>query len=103
MKARSAAIRVSDPGLRCAPSGLQLRVSMPAAAAAQIEVDVLLAGESKQLLDAFLAPDAGLLEAAERRAEEMLGDVVDPDVARLHGGGGAVRGQEVIGPDRAGE
>ena len=37
----------------------------------------------KQLLDAFLAADAGLLVAAERRAEEMLADVVDPDEAGL--------------------
>src|SRR5258708_15411991 len=76
---------------------------MSAAAAAQVEVDVLLAREAEQFLDAFLAPDAGLLEAAERRAEEMLGDIVDPDVARLHGRGGTVSSHQIIGPDRAGE
>ena len=30
-------------------------------------------------------------------------DFVDPDKACLHGHGGAVRGVEIIGPDRGGE
>jgi hypothetical protein len=41
-----------------------------AAAAAQVHVDVLLAREAQQFLDAFLAADAGLFVAAERRAEK---------------------------------
>jgi hypothetical protein len=45
---------------------------MPALPALKIHMDVLLAGESQELLDAFLAPDAGLLGTAERCAEEML-------------------------------
>ena len=46
----------------------------------------------QHLLEAFLAADAGLLVAAERRAEEMLADLVDPDEAGLDRRGGAVRG-----------
>ena len=49
---------------------------MPAGATLQIEVGVLLARAADELLDAFLASDAGLLVAAERRAEEALGHVV---------------------------
>src|SRR5580692_3169413 len=67
------------------------------------DVDVLLLGISQHFLKAFLAADAGLLEAAERRAEEMFRHLVDPDKTRLHRGGGAVRGGEVVGPDRSGE
>src|SRR5215510_13662951 len=74
-----------------------------ATAALQVHVDVLLAREAQQLLDAFLAPDAGLLVAAERRTEEMLRHLVDPHVTRFDRSGGAVRGGEVVGPDRAGE
>ena len=35
-------------------------------------VDILLLGIGEHFLKAFLAADAGLLEAAERRAEEMF-------------------------------
>src|SRR6266446_1026151 len=75
---------------------------MPAAAL-QVHMDVLLAREAQKLLDALLAPDAGLLVAAERRAQEMLRHLVDPYIAGLDRAGGAVRGGEIIGPDRAGE
>src|SRR5262245_44173263 len=34
---------------------------------------------------------------------EVLAHLVDPHEAGLNGGGGAVRGREVIGPDRGGE
>jgi hypothetical protein len=44
-------------------------------------VDVLLLGEAQQLLQALLAPEAGLLDAAEGRAEEVPADLVDPDIA----------------------
>src|SRR6266481_7958699 len=51
--------------------------SLRAAASSQVDVDVLLAREAQQFLDALLTPDAGLLVAAERRAEEMLRHLVD--------------------------
>ncbi len=70
-------------------------------AALQVHVDVLLAREAEELLDPFLAADAGLLVAAERRAEEVLRHFVDPDEAGLHRSGDAVRGDEIVGPDRA--
>ena len=50
----------------------------------------------EQLLEAFLAPDARLLDAAERRAEEMAAHFVDPDVARLRGVRGAQRRVEIV-------
>src|SRR5215468_9358473 len=76
---------------------------MRAAAPLEVDVDVLLAREAQQLLDAFLASDTRLLIAAEGRAEEMLRYVVDPHEARLHGSRRAMRGDEIIGPDRAGQ
>ena len=42
---------------------------MRAGTSLQVDVDVLLAREAQQFLDAFLAPGGGLLIAAERRAE----------------------------------
>ena len=48
-------------------------------------------------------PMPDCLYAAERRAEEMLADLVDPDESGLDRGGGAVRGREIVGPDRGGE
>jgi len=38
----------------------------------QLDVDVLFLRETQQFLQTFLATDARLLDAAERRAEEML-------------------------------
>jgi hypothetical protein len=58
-------------------------ILMPAAAAFQVHMNVFLARETQQLLDAFLAADAGLLLAAEGRAEEMFRYLVDPDIAGL--------------------
>ena len=43
------------------------------AAPAEIDVDVLFLREGYELLEAFLTAEAGLLVAAERRAEVMLG------------------------------
>src|SRR3954447_12803667 len=77
--------------------------SMLPRAFAQADVDVLLTREAQQLLDAFLAAEDGLLVAADRRPEEMLRHVVDPDVAGLDCGSYAMRGDEIVGPDRAGE
>src|SRR5262245_63381478 len=76
---------------------------MRTAAALQIDVDVLLAREAQELLDALLATDAGLLVAAERRAEKVLRHLVDPHEASLDRRRRAVRGDEIIGPDRAGQ
>src|SRR5262249_5260645 len=76
---------------------------MRAGAPLEIDVDVLLAREAQQLLDAFLASDARLLVAAEGRAEEMLRHLVDPHESRLDGCRHAMRGDEIVGPDRAGQ
>src|SRR5262245_60267572 len=76
---------------------------MRADAPLQVDVDVLLAREAQQFLDAFFASDPGLLVAAEWRAEEVLRHLVDPHVARLDRRRHAVRGGEVVGPDRTGE
>ena len=66
-------------------------------------MDVLFLREQQQLLDAFLAADAGLLESSERRADEMAADLVDPHIARFGRIRGAQRRGEVVGPDRARE
>src|SRR5258707_2785879 len=76
---------------------------MRAAASLEVDVDVLLAREAQQLLDAFLASDARLLVAAEGRTEEMLRHLVDPHEARLDRSCRAMRGDEIVGPDRAGQ
>ncbi len=49
----------------------------------QLHVDILFLREGEHLLEAFLAPEARLLEAAEWRAEEVFAHLVDPDIARL--------------------
>ena len=49
----------------------------------QPNVDILLLREGEHLFEAFLAPQSGLLEAAKRRAEEMLADLVDPHESRF--------------------
>src|SRR5262245_4231690 len=77
--------------------------SVRTGAALQIDVDVLLAREAQQLLDALLAADAGLLVAAERRAEEVLRHLVDPHEAGLYRRSRAVCGDEIVSPDRAGQ
>ena len=51
----------------------------------QLDMNILLLREANQLGEALLTADAGLLETAERNAEEMLADLIDPDEARLHG------------------
>src|ERR671935_2686244 len=87
------------------PASLWLRStsSMRAAASLQVDVDVLLAREAQQFLDPFLAPDAGLLVAAEGGAEKMLRHFVDPHEARLDRRCRAMRGREIVRPDRAGQ
>src|SRR5262249_19853556 len=76
---------------------------MRAGASLEIDVNILLARGAQQLLDAFLASDARLLVATEGRAEEMLRHLVDPHEASLDGSRDAVRGDEIVGPDRAGQ
>ena len=72
---------------------------MRAAASPKFDVDVLLAREAQQFLDALLTPDAGLLVAAERRAEKMLRHLIDPHETRLDRRRGAMRDGEIVGPD----
>src|SRR5687768_13081431 len=67
--------------------------------AAEHDVDHLLFGVAQELADAFLAPDAGILEAAIGHAAIMLANAVDPDIARLHRLGDADRAADVVGPD----
>src|SRR5262245_37823957 len=69
----------------------------------ELDVDVLFAREEQHFLEALFAPYAGLLDASERRAQEVLADLVDPHEPGLHGHGRAVCGRDVVGPDRAGE
>src|SRR5947208_1127351 len=76
---------------------------MRAAASAKIDMDVLLAREAQQFLDAFLASGAGLLVAAEGCAEEMLRYLIDPYETRLDSCRRTMGGDEIIGPDGAGQ
>src|SRR5580704_9747023 len=69
----------------------------------QLHVDILFLRVGQHLLETFFAANTRLLVAAERRAEEVFRDLVDPDEARLDGGGSAVRSRQVIGPDRSGK
>src|SRR4029453_9238440 len=55
-------------------------------------VDVLGLREFEELVDRFLAADAGLLVAAEWRAQEMHAGVVDPHEPGLHAACCAMRG-----------
>src|SRR5438132_7878839 len=57
----------------------------------ELDVDVLLLSEAQHLLEAFLAAEPRLLDAAEGRAQEMLADLIDPDIARLRRHRSAVR------------
>ena len=63
----------TNPGMtkRKSPSPIEVAL-MPALPALEIDMNVLFPREPQEFLDAFLAPDAGLLVAAEWRAEEML-------------------------------
>ena len=55
----------------------------------QLHVDVLLLREGEHLLETFLTPEARLLEAAKRRAQEVLAHFVDLHEAGFHRHGGA--------------
>src|ERR1700727_4920 len=50
----------------------------------QPHVNILLLRIGEHLLKTFLAADARLFEAAERRAEKMFRDLVDPDETGIH-------------------
>src|SRR5258707_13937581 len=76
---------------------------MRAAASLEVDVDVLLAREAQQLLDAFLTSNAPLLVAAEGRTEEMLRHLVDPHEARLDRCCRAMRRDEIVGSGRSGQ
>ena len=73
----------------------------PLTGGSEPDMNILLLGYGEHLLEAFLASDAGLFETAEGRAKKVLAGIVYPDVARLHGHCGAMRGIEIIGPARA--
>src|SRR6185295_10515416 len=79
-------------------SPLRRRSALPRS---QLYMDVLFLGEPQHLFETFLAPEPRLLDAPEGRAEEMLADFVDPDIAGLHGHRRAVRGRQIVSPDRA--
>ena len=73
---------------RGAPSPAQLRgggrwaaASILHLAIAKQDVHGLDLGVAQQLVDAFLAADAAVLEAAKGRAVEMARGAVDPDIA----------------------
>src|SRR5262245_57524318 len=67
------------------------------------DMDVLLLGEGQHLLKALLASEARLLETAEWCPQEMLADLVDPNIAGFDRSGGAMCRGEIVGPDRTGQ
>src|SRR5262249_36801349 len=69
----------------------------------QPDMDVLLLREGEHLLETLFAPKSRLLETAKGRAKKVFADLVDPHVTRLHSERGAVRGIQIIGPDRSRE
>src|SRR6201987_4200365 len=79
--------------------------SSPSALAwrAEPHVNVLLLREGEQLLEALLAPEARLRDAAEGRAEKMAADLVDPDVPRLDAHRGAISDVEIARENGAGQ
>src|SRR5690606_16832339 len=89
------------------PTGVRTASTMYACllkrASAQVHPDRLHLGVQLECVAAQLAPEAGLLVAAERRRsiERMIG--VDPDRARLQGAREAVCTLHVRGPDTRGK
>src|SRR5829696_1339771 len=81
----------------------QRQISIPCRHVAEQNVNRLYLGVAQKLVDAFLAAKPGVLEAAERRAVEVTGRAIDPDVAGLHRARGAESGLQIIGEDRGGE
>src|SRR5262249_56978349 len=72
-------------------------------AVAKQRVETVHFAVSQELVDPLFAAQAGVLQAAERRAIEMAGGAVDPDVAGFDRARGAERGLEVVGEDRGGQ
>src|SRR5262245_22369206 len=85
-----------------ARNAAKLMTSIPRDDLAEHHVHGLHLGVAQKLVDALLAAEPGILQAAERRAVEVPRRAVDPDVAGLDGTGGAERGLEVVGEDRGG-
>lgn len=71
--------------------------------ALEVDVDILLLRESEKFFQALLSANSGLLESAERRANEMLGCVIYPNKTCFDGRGRAMRLHQIIRPDRAGQ
>src|SRR5207248_3160546 len=70
-------------------------------ASLQLQMDGLFLRERQHLVDALLTPESRLLDAAERRAEKVPADFVDPHVAGLDRRRGAIRGGQIVRPYRA--
>src|SRR5262249_5884103 len=75
--------------------------SIPRLNVAEHHVDGLHLGVAQKLIDPLLAAEAGVLQATERRAVEVSGGAVDPDIAGLHCTRGAERSLEIVGEDRS--
>src|ERR1700679_453625 len=69
----------------------------------EVDENVLFLGKRKQFLETLLSPKAGLLVTAERRAERMPADVVDPANAGFDTRRETVRFRDVACPHRAGQ
>src|ERR1700704_6502868 len=79
------------------------RYSILRGSAAQHQMDGLGLRVAQQLIDAFFAPEPAVLVATERRAVEMTGRAVDPDIAGLNSARGPEGGVEIVGEDRGGQ
>ena len=82
---------------RVGPSGL--RLDRAAVSTPDPDVDVLLARAGEQFAEALVAPHPGLFHAAERRADEMRPNGVDPHIADVHLCSDAVGAIYAIGID----
>src|SRR5690625_3337481 len=73
------------------------------AGASPCHADVLRLGEKAQCLGAAFAAMAGMLHAAEWRAQVAQHPAVDPDDAEIQPRGDAVRARGIGGPERGGQ
>src|SRR5579885_1398757 len=80
------------PGLPAGPSS-----------GADVDPGRLELGVFVERVNRLVAPEAGLLEAAEGRGDMAVVEAVDPDDAGAQGLGGLERLGDVAGPDRGGE
>src|SRR5258706_4864290 len=67
----------------------------------QSDMDILLLCIADQFFEALLASDPRLLVAAKRGSGKMAPDLIHPDITGLHRGSSAVRGSQIVGPNRA--